>query len=181
MRDAYLGGCGRRSPIRNRHGFRVGGAGLPPASSRSQKGRPCLSQGSPSLLGRGGARPRARGACGLHDNLPSAPPIPVLPIKMGVARSTRGNLTAPPHNLLPGEATGLEAKRGPACELPPGVTGAVWWAAWWGMAPGTFRVWGGASILRGDPQGARRPRTPPLQPRGCFLARGPALGGGCAG
>lgn len=59
--------------------------------------------------------------------------------KMGVARSTGGNLLPPPHNLPPGKATGREAKRGPAFELPPGVSGAPRCTAWWGVAPGRSR------------------------------------------
>ena len=116
--------------------------GRSPSSIPQQPGPgawPCLSQ-VPNLCSEGaGQRPKVHspGSCGLLDNLPCPLSSPLN--KMGVARSTRENLLPPPHNLPPGEATGREAKRGPAFELPPGVAGAPRCAAWWGVAPGRSR------------------------------------------
>ena len=66
----------------------------------------------------------------------------------------------------PSEATGHEAERSSTCEplYLPRVAGAPQWAAWWGVATGTLRVWGGASSLVRHRHCALRPGIPPLRP-----------------
>lgn len=75
MRNAYMGGCGRRRPIGKSHRLRVCGEGSPP---RKPRGRGPAYPRILNLCWEGAGHPpqvRAPDACGFHGNLPSVPPF----------------------------------------------------------------------------------------------------------
>lgn len=192
MRDADLGGCGRRRPMRKSHRLSQGcvcvcrGRGGVSLLRKMEGPRPRQSLGFSISAGKG--RGHAPGSfLGTRVvSIATSPPCPLPPVisgKNGCGPKHPTNPFAPSSHSPAWEATGHEAERVSDCALsppPPECRRCPLVGSLVECGP-PQASWGVGTPQSVPPQRSRRPPIPAPRLGGRFLARGPAPGGGRAG